>query len=214
MTAKSLITVNYRHNAAEQFIDSFVVNQYYLFVSNHIDANTASRPFNNEQDTIVSCYHGMIFGKRSCQNDATLMIPRVDWQTNTVYDIYDHRDPGLYDKEFYVVTPDGSNFNVFKCLENGNGNPSTVAPTIDNVSLSNDNFFYPTDGYRWKFMYTISQADFDKFSTADYVPVYTSANVSSMATAGSLDVIKVESPGKDTTIILMNICSRRYPSEW
>lgn len=196
MTSKPLVTVNYKHNAASDFVDSFANNNYYLFTANHIDANSAARPFDNEEDTIISCYTGMIFGKRITSADATIMVPRTDWQANTVYDIYDHRNPNLYDAQFYVVVTNGSQYDVFKCLENGNGSPSIVAPSITNVSINNDNFFYPTDGYRWKYMYTISEADYNTFTTDDYIPVHTDVGVSSAATAGSLDVIIVTAAGQ------------------
>src|SRR5438105_4299900 len=128
MNSKALLTINYKHDSAQSFVSSISDNQYYLFVSNHIDANT-TRPFDNEQDTLVSCYHGMVFGKKINPNDAIIMIPRVYWQQNTIYDIYDHRDSDLYTKKFYVSVHEGNQWDVFKCLENGNGNQSTVSPS-------------------------------------------------------------------------------------
>jgi hypothetical protein len=194
---RSLITINYKHAYAKDFVYSIANNNYYLFISNHIDSNSAARPFDNEEDTIITCYHGMILGKKIQPTDAVLMIPRIDWQSNTIYDIYDHREPSLYDKEFFVVANAGSSsWDIFKCLENGNRSPSIVAPSKSNISGSNQDFFYPVDGYRWKYMYSISPSDFNKFSTPDYVPVATDPIVSSMATPGSLDVIKVEIGGK------------------
>jgi hypothetical protein len=167
-----------------------------MFVANHIDANNAVRPFDNEQDTLISSYEGMIFGKRINSNDASLMIRRIDWTINTVYDIYDHRDPHLYDNNFYVIVNEGTQWNVFKCLENGNGNPSTIAPSILNVGSSGEDFFYPTDGYRWKYLYTIDSATEDKFATTDYFPVKSDTNTVSNAIPGSLSVITVTSPGR------------------
>jgi hypothetical protein len=195
--ASSLLTVNYKLNSAESFISSIEDNQYYFFVGNHIGANNESRPFDNEQDTVVSSYHGMIFGKRIQSNDTSLMIRRINWESGTIYDIYDHRDALLYDRDFYVIVHEGTQWDVFKCLENGDGAPSTVVPSRTNVSSDGDDFYYPTDGYRWKFMYTISDANFDKFSTSTHVPVYVHANTSSQAVRGSIDSIVVTENGKD-----------------
>jgi hypothetical protein len=195
--AQALLTVNYRLNSAESFISSIEDNQYYFFVGNHISANNETRPFDNEQDTAVSSYHGMIFGKRIQSNDAHIMTRRIDWEANTIYDIYDHRDELLYDRDFYVVVHEGTQWDVFKCLENGDGAPSTVVPSRTNVGSDGEDFYYPTDGYRWKYMYTSSDADFDKFATSTHMPVAVDANTSAQAVAGSIDTIVVTEPGKD-----------------
>jgi hypothetical protein len=60
--AKSLLTVNYRLDSAQSFTSSIDTNNYYFFVGNHINANNVARPYDNEQDTIISSYHGMVFG--------------------------------------------------------------------------------------------------------------------------------------------------------
>jgi hypothetical protein len=194
--AKSLLTINYKLDSAKNFISSVGGNQYYFFVGNHVDANNDVRPFDNQEDTIVSSYQGMIFGKRIQSNDTNLMIRRITWQSNTVYDIYDHRDSDLYDKDFYVVVHEGTTWNVFKVLENNSGGPSTVSPSITNVGIDQEDFFYPTDGYRWKFMYSMTDANETKFATSDYFPVATSANVAAKAVPGAIDSIQVVTPGR------------------
>jgi hypothetical protein len=194
-TAKSLLTVNYKNSSATDFISSVADEEYYFFVSNHIDANSAARPFDNEQDTIVSSYQGMIFGKKIDDNDAILMIPRIDWQSNTIYATYDHRSASLYDENFYVVVNNGTEWDVFKCLENGNGNPSTVTPSRADVGVDSSDFFYPIDGYRWKFMYSIDSSTYNTFATTDHFPVVVDPVVSSKAIPGAIDVIQVTAPG-------------------
>lgn len=191
-----LLTINYKLDAAQNFVSSIGDHIYYFFVSNHIDANNNIRPFNNEQDILVSSHQGMIFGKKIHSNDVSLMIRRVDWVANTVYHVYDHRDPDLYDKDFYAIVHEGTQWNVFKCLENGSGNPSTVAPSKDNVGATSQDFFYPNDGYRWKFMYSVTDADEDKFATTEYFPVGIDDNTRLNSTPGSLDSVIVESPGR------------------
>lgn len=195
--AQALLTVNYKLNSAESFISSIEDNQYYFFVGNHIGANNESRPYDNEQDTTISSYHGMIFGKRIQSNDAHLMVRRTDWQSGTIYDIYDHRDELLYDRDFYVVVHEGTQWDVFKCLENGGGAPSTVVPSRTNVGTDGDDFYYPTDGYRWKYMYTSSDADFAKFATSTHMPVAVDANTRAQAVGGAINTILVTSPGKN-----------------
>src|SRR4051812_27611092 len=104
--SKSLLTINYRLAAAESFSSSIENEQYYLFTGNHLNSNTISTPYDNTRDTLITAYYGMIFGKKINTADINLMIRRVDWETGVVYDIYDHSDPTLYDKSFFVVVHD------------------------------------------------------------------------------------------------------------
>lgn len=67
---------------------------------------------------------------------------------------------------FFVVTPDR---NVYKCIYNNNGAPSTIMP----YSTSQD-LITTSDGYIWKFMYTIPVALMTKFMTDTDIPVSTS----------------------------------------
>jgi hypothetical protein len=132
------------------------------------------------------------------------MIPKVMWANNTVYDMYDHRDTSLYEKDFYVVTnPFGSEYNVFKCLDNAGGANSTVAPTRvgSNADLQ---AIITGDDYIWKYMYTISDADWNKFSTTAYVPVTANATVISAAIPGTIETIKIDDAGRGYNNYILN----------
>ena len=97
--------------------------------------------------------------------DVSHVVKRYDWTTGRAYVAWDSNDANIYDKEFYVLT---NEFKVYKCLRNNNGGQSTVQPThttADPVNLS--------DGYTWKYMYSITTADSEKFLTNAYMPVKT-----------------------------------------
>lgn len=69
----------------------------------------------------------------------------------------------LEDCVYYVVTDE---YNVYKCLDNNNNAESTYKPfgtTPEPITLS--------DGYVWKFMYTIPIALRNKFLTAALMPI-------------------------------------------
>jgi hypothetical protein len=69
----------------------------------------------------------------------------------------------LASADFYAMN---SNFNVYKCIFNNLGQPSTVQPFgIDSrpITLS--------DGYTWKYIYTVNPSARTKFMTKDYIPV-------------------------------------------
>jgi len=68
--------------------------------------------------------------------------------------------------KFYIVT---SSNNVYKCLNNNNNSPSLIQPSnTDNLP------FKESDGYIWKYMYSIPLILQRKFMTPAFIPVTTS----------------------------------------
>lgn len=105
-------------------------------------------------------------------SDVCIVIDRYQWQSGYVYDSYDEYTPtytavsgatSLSNAQFYTVTND---FNVYKCLYNGGNNSSVIKPYGQLVAP-----ITTSDGYVWKFMYTIPLYLRNKFLTAKYIPV-------------------------------------------
>ena len=68
-----------------------------------------------------------------------------------------------------------STFNVYKCLDNNGNAASTVEPTGTSSSILTTG-----DGYKWKYMYTLSATQQDKlFIYRFYGLVATNSTVSS-----------------------------------
>lgn len=171
---------------------------YYVFLAKHTaysnEKDVPTRPIDNE-DSKRQVYDDMLFGKRVTANDAKVMINRYSYVAGTVYDKYDDTDSSLFSKKFYVVVKRGTSHDVFKCLDNRNGSPSTTPP--DKLQITNyDEIYRTADGYVWKYMYTIASADMEKFATVDYLPVTPNSSVTTSADNGTIDVIVVENPGK------------------
>ena len=109
-------------------------------------------------------YNDIIAAKLINESDVSHVIKRKDWTSGTVYDEYDHEQNDLIDEDFFVMT---DQYNVYKCISNNNGANSTDKPTGQgNAIIDGQN-----DGYRWKFMYEVSQADVLKYVTTDWIPV-------------------------------------------
>lgn len=149
------------------------------------------------QNTYYDIWRNMIALKKVQISDASHVTRRYNWATNHYYDIYDDQDSALYDQEFYTLTDPEQ--NVYKCIDNNGGANSTVKPTgTDPSSIINT-----ADGYRWKYMYTISAGEILKFRSADYMPVKTlkendgSAqwSVQTNAANGAINHIKVIAGG-------------------
>ena len=110
--------------------------------------------------------------------DMTLAIPRINWTSGRVYTMFEHDSPEEIIPNNYVVTDSGNQYNVYKCINNrayvdDAVGVQTVASTVKPTSTSTTEFQETSDGYVWKYMYSIELSDALKFLTKDYIPVDT-----------------------------------------
>ena len=180
-------------------------NVYLTFGRSTAWANDAAPPqANTSIRNSYDVWNNMIGGKRITGNNLRHAIPRINWTPGIVYDTYDDLidSLSLFDKnrKFYVIT---SEFNVFKCLSNNNGAPSTVMPNI----LVTTTHFQTSDGYIWKYMYSLTAEEKLRFLTPSFMPVKTleqSDNsqqwiVQENAIDGAIHVINVTNAGSGYT---------------
>lgn len=170
---------------------------YYLFAAKDTAyANDAAPPAISDTVSFVDyqIYDEMIFGKRITEDDVAVMTNRYDWTIGQIYDYYDDQDPDLASKRFFVVSPEAGSYHVFKCLNNNGGIASQYAPLLSQTSATDFQYF-TADGYHWKYLYTISNANFLKFSTTSHMPVFLDTSIANSAISGAIDTIVVESPG-------------------
>ena len=148
--------------AAQNFINSITSgnSNVYLAVA-HTEQwvnDPTPEPVLDNVEEYVYAWRDIIGGKKVTGNDLSLVVPRINWTTNTVYTAYDHRANNIFANNFYVLTTD---YNVYKCIANNAGANSTVMPTYISPSVTNTE----TDGYIWKYMGTLSTADRTKYLT-------------------------------------------------
>lgn len=126
-----------------------------------LQANTGSA-------TIYDVWKNMIGAKRISGNDIRHVIPRHDWTANTVFNAFDNLTDSLdlHNTAFYILTSD---WNVYKCLSNNYGRPSTTMPS-STATISN---FQTADGYIWKYMYTVNAEERLNYLTDSFMPVKT-----------------------------------------
>ena len=172
-------------------------NQYYLFAARNLPwANTVEAINESVKETEYTIFEEMIFGKIVTPEDIRQMIDKNTWTTGTVYDKYDDEDGNLYSKAFFVVSAEGGNYHVFKCLNNMNGAASTSQPLFSETT-ANDEYYETSDGYVWKYMYSIDTAEYAKFATADYIPVVVNSSVTDAASNGAIATIVLTSGGNN-----------------
>lgn len=152
--------------------------------------------------SIKQIFKNMFVAKHITSNDISPVLERIDWETGTIYDYY--RDDvnmvemdsnGYLVKKFYIKNRYDQ---VFKCLWNNNGQPSTVEPHFQPGVYNTNNVFQGSDNYKWKYMYTIDSGSKLKFMDSAWIPVPVGDNTPNPFTdagAGSIDVINVTDGG-------------------
>ena len=199
---QKLITSNFNVAAAANFINSFADSDYFVYAARHIPYTGSDTiipvPSNSVRDTDTDVYDNMIFAKRASSADVIHMANKYMWQSNTHYAMYDHIDGDLETKNFFITVDDDTEYNVWKCLFNKSTDTiqvnSTVAPSRVG-SAADLNPVETGDGYVWKYMYTITKTQYEKFATSQYIPVIANTSVIEGATRGTIEVVKVEDPG-------------------
>jgi len=170
--------------------------EYYVFTARHMPwpGGNPNPITDSYKETEYTIFEELIFGKRITTDNILQMVDRYDWISGTVYDQYDDADPDLLSKKFFVVSPEGGNYHIFKCLNNNRGVASINQPLFSMTS-ADDRYYITADGYQWKYMYTIEPTIFDRFATARYVPVTPNTSVTSFAVNGSIDSIILTTGG-------------------
>ena len=220
----AIITDQFRILNADTFTKSLTgigttTNYYYSFlahpnptfngVENYGDAsNWPTEPMDSFQQE--NLYHdSMLFLKSITSQDVAKVVPRYDWTSGVVYDMYrndyDIDNPAaqtssktLYDSRFYVMN---SEYRVYLCINNGSnpsftgGQKSIVEPTGTSIQPQTSS----TDGYTWKYLFSINPSEIIKFTTDDYIPV-----PSVWGDADTEDVKNAAQDGHIETIVILD----------
>ena len=230
----AIITNKFRMNNAEQFQESFsetAATVYYLGIGRAQPYGTLTRPDGRTDyegtetapttpgDSVLNefkNYDDLLAAKKITGSDVSFVIPRRNWTTGTTYDIYRHdyeefvtggtstrvtansTATTLFDSTFYVLSSDR---NVYKCLDNDGNTASTVEPTGTGTTVITTG-----DGYKWKYMYTLSASQQSNFLSTDFMAITENgsasgdqSNVISAAVDGSIDIVKIKTPGSGGT---------------
>jgi hypothetical protein len=199
----AVITNKFRIYNAIQFVDTFSKVDYstYFYLGGVIpyaDELNPPSPGSTPANTDVDPWLSMFGTKRIQSADVSHVSDRFNWTSGVVYAQYDDQGEDGTDilvDQFHVVTDE---LNVYKCLFNNGGTPSTTKPTGTDVTT-----ITTADGYIWKYMFTVSTADALKFLTPSHIPVKVLTSddgsrqwlVQEAAVPGSIDVILIENAG-------------------
>ncbi|MDC3266473.1 hypothetical protein OAU13_00955 [bacterium] len=164
---------------------------YFVFAarqSPYEDEQLAANTIDADYESQIFLHDEMMFGRKITGSDVIPVIQNKTWSANTIYDIYDDKDKDLIEKNFYVRTNENK---VYKCIYNNNGLPSTIEPSHTELGFPPQE----SDGYRWLFLYELTNEQMLKFSTENYIPVVENINVRKAAVDGAIFNITVEANG-------------------
>lgn len=176
------------------------------------DENNAPQPLDNQEEKF-RIYNEIIAAKRVESSNVVSVVPRVNWNTalHPVFDMYKPDYSGvpttggnakltstgqstLGNAKLFVMNTD---YEVFKCIYNkedlapGTNNVSDMPTTANNYSAGI--YTGPNDGYRWRYMYTMTTQQVMDFLSSDFMPVSTYAGPT--AVNGAIDTLYVKSAG-------------------
>lgn len=155
---------------------------YYIGLGNSVDwdaTDTAPTPVNTlrEERNLRLKLQSIKSGE-----DVSFVVPRNNWTSGTIYSGWDDSTVSHPTTPYFVIT---GNNSVFMCLKQArDATGSAVASTIEPSGASQSSYL-TADGYTWKFLYTLSAGNTNKFLSANYFPVAYIATTDS-ASAASL----------------------------
>lgn len=190
MTA--IVTTPFRVVNAQNFKSNVGANSVYVAIgksdawsttTSDLTDTTAFTP-SDRIDDLSEAYQNLIGMKKVTAVDVSHVVPRHTWTSGTSYIAWDSDDATIYDKAFYIIS---SEFKVYKCITAGGG-ASTAEPTHINTNPTAE-----SDGYYWKYLFTVTVTDAEKFLTISYMPVNTlnfpSTSVTNGASSSSTAVV-------------------------
>ena len=231
----AFVTDQFRILNAGSFVESISNNSYYAFLglsnptpgsvgfgrTDNWNTSTTNNPVDNFQ--YLSHYRDTsLFGKKITSENARRVIRKVEWVANTPYDMYRHdyrqgnetsvsKTVRLYDANYYIIT---SEFKVYICIDNGSSgpNPTVTGSTIEPTQTDVEPSVAGSDGYRWKYLFSITPSDVIKFDSTEYITVpndwltTTDSSIQTIREGGNSDInnnqikaVYIEDGGKGYT---------------
>jgi hypothetical protein len=192
------ILSEFKEGLVNDLVDSITsnTNQFYVFAANPIlnAANSAKPTTYDDYSNLFTPSWALLFGKKLANSSIKPIIKNNQWIANTVYDRYDNTSNTLYDSDnFYVVTDvgGGGGYNIYICVDNASGTNSTYKPDLLQPST-----FETDDGYKWRYVTTISSQNYTYFATDEYIPIYPNTGiVASASTYAGIEVIPIDDAG-------------------
>ena len=165
-------------------------NKYYIGLGKSEQFNTA--------DTVPAALNHD-FEERTFRNalqaimevsDFTFVVERVNWSAGTDYSAYNDRQVGNPNDSYYVMNDENQ---VYVCIQQGKDSAGNVVNSTDKpTGETGGGLFSTTDGYVWRFLYSISAASANKFVSANFIPVKLQGATNSGSPAADVEQLAVQ----------------------
>jgi len=213
----AIITDQIRVLNASNFVSgiSTTDNSYYVFMGlpNATDVaadwNTDTPSPIDNFDQHDDIYDTLISAKKINSSDVLRVVRKISWTSGTTYEMYRHdysidrltpntSSTGLYKANYYVMNSD---YRVYECLYNG-ADPANGGKGVISLQEPVHTDLQPrleSDGYIWKYLYTIKPSNIVKFDSAEFIPLPSdwaistdTADVRNTAVDGRIEVVVIE----------------------
>ena len=170
----AIITSKFRLDTTNKFVASLADNQFYMALGRPNvwtpSDSVSDTPYENDY-TNQTLWENMFAMKKIVSTDIVHSSPRNQWTSSTTYLEYDDQNTDIESNAYFVIS---ENNNVFMCLKSGTGtstyNPDNIGVLTTGV-INDSGAYTGTDGYIWKYMYTVPTSDVTKFLTSSFIPV-------------------------------------------
>lgn len=166
----AIITTDFKKQIIQAIYDDVTdsAERYFIGIGRSEDwdsSDTPPTPANTLRD-IRNARLGLQSIKSA--EDVSFVVPRTNWTSGTIYNAWNDNQAGYPNPSYYVLTSDNS---VYICIQQGRNTAGTAVPSTVQPTGSSIDAFTTSDGYRWKFLFTITALNASKFLTANYFPV-------------------------------------------
>jgi hypothetical protein len=185
MTA--IITNAFRAENLKAFMQSVDTDAYFLFIGKPLAWTDEASPDSpvDSQSAVTSIWNQALAAKKINLDNLRHGIFLRVWTSGKYYDMYRHDynnsiqgvniDTGsattpdtLFEANYYVV--DDVTLNVYKCLYNRAQATNLPIASTDKPSGTGSGVIVTSDGYRWKYMFTVPSGDAALFNTPSFIP--------------------------------------------
>jgi len=173
----AIVTDALKHDLSGKFLtevnNATDSNQFYIGIGNPIEYNSTDTPTTPVRKlTEEREARNNIMSVKKVEN-ASFVIPRYNWTSGTIYSGWNDDVVGYPSNSYYVMTEDQA---VYVCLQqgksaSGQANQSIVKPSYTDAGVISTKAFETSDGYRWKFLYSLSATRSAAFLTSSYLPI-------------------------------------------
>lgn len=187
----------------EEVIDNTDSNEYYIGFGKSDVYDSASDdvidPVRTQREVRLARLNLQSMKK---VNATSFVIPRYNWTSGTIYSGYSDSTVGIPTNAYYVLTEEN---DVYMCLQQGknsvgNAVTSTVKPSYSTAGVSKFQSFATSDGYIWKYMYTISATNSLNFLSSNFMPIQVSPATDSSGDLSLTDAERFQAEVRENAV--------------